>query len=241
MHEFEIELFSTGFYNHEFDRNADPSADLCLIVCRVDNNDFVNGLTCLTFEHSVEYYITASANLSPGHYIIYATSIKAISPLNNRSKTADYATYNIVFHGRCPFTINRSRLSSEAVAEIFFSVAKMQKNCKDELNGQVRSYVIHGSCTHGIFIENLSYHLSAEAFLDTSTSANLESTRLVKQSYNSIRPRCRELLAFLTPMDYRSGYVIGYKLDIKPSNNLNDSRLPPIAPNYAGLHATRLF
>ncbi len=241
IHEFEIELFSTGYFSTGFDRNSDPSFDLCLILCRIDNGDFLNGLTCLVFEHSVEYYITVSTNLQPGQYVLFSTSIKAISPLNNNNKDFDYASYNIAFHGKCSFSINKIRLSKDIIPELFFSVAKMQRNFKDELDGQVRTYVIQGSCTHGVFIENLSYNMWLDVQLDTSGSTNLESTRLATKSFNTIAPRTRELLAFLTPINYRSGYVIGYKLETKPSVNRIEIRYPQISPNYSGLHKSRIL
>jgi calpain-15 len=241
IHEFEIELFSTGYFSRGFDRNADPSFDLCIILCRVENGDYVNGLTCVAFEHSVEYYITVSTNLQPGQYTVFATSIKAISPLNSFNKKYDYASYNIAFHGKCPFAINKIRLHSEIVSEMFFSVARMQRNFKEELDGQVRTYVVQGSCTHGIYIENLSYNMWLDIQLDTTGSTNLESTRLATKTFNTIPPRTRELLAFLTPINYRSGYVIGYKLETKPSANRVEVRFPFISPNYAGLHAARNF
>ena len=239
IHEFEIELFSTGYFSQGFDRNADPSFDLCLILCRIENGDYLNGLTCIVFEHSVEYYITVSANLQPGQYVVFATSIKAISPLSIPSKKYDYASYNIAFHGKCSFEINKIRLNKDVVSELFFSVARMQRNYKDELDGQVRTYVIQGSCTHGVFIENLSYTLWLDVQLDITGSTNLESTRLASKTFNTIAPRKRELLAFLTPINYRSGYVIGYKLETKPSNNWIEIQYPKISPNYAGLHVSR--
>ncbi len=83
LHQFEIELFATGRKTKVFDRNADPNIDLCLVLCKVnDPSGSISGpggLTCIGFEHSVEYYITLSASLPPGYYLVFATSIKALS------------------------------------------------------------------------------------------------------------------------------------------------------------------
>ena len=65
----------------------------------------------------------------------------------------------------------------------------------------------------GIFIENLSPSVCIKAQLDISSSKNLESTRMSNITQDFIYPRRRQLLAFLTPSNYRNGYVIGYKLD----------------------------
>ena len=79
VYELEIELFATGRKHHGFDRNADPEIDLCLIITKVDTSNGAMELTCVAFEHSVEYYINLSATLSSGTYMVFATSIKAIS------------------------------------------------------------------------------------------------------------------------------------------------------------------
>jgi hypothetical protein len=237
-----------GTITQPFDRNADPTADLCLVICTINGN-CTEYLKCLSFEHSVEYYITTAVNLQQGQYIVFATSIKAISPSYSASglptdatSPKDYSTYNLVFHGQCTFSVSRHRFSNEHVADIFYSVAKMQNNFKNELNGLVRSYVIHGSCTHAILIENLSYDLWIVAHMDVHNSTNLESTRSAVETFNCIRPRSREILTFLTPKNYRNGYVIGYKLDINGiSNDLISqySTYPLIIPNYKGLHSVR--
>lgn len=53
-----------------FDRNADPDIDLCLVLCKVQDPVNLTGLTCVAFEHSVEYYITLSATVSTGTYMV---------------------------------------------------------------------------------------------------------------------------------------------------------------------------
>jgi hypothetical protein len=133
-HEFEVELFSTGRRNEGFDRNADPNIDLCLIICRVTDPQQGTGLTCLAFAHSVEYYITLTASLTPGYYMIFATSIKAISPQQNISSPdkkgaepgPNYFSYNIIFHCQTKFSLNRTMLPADIVADFFYSVAVKQ-------------------------------------------------------------------------------------------------------------------
>ena len=62
--QFEIELFSTGRKNESFDRNDDPEIDLCLIVCRLNEQSDGGGLTCVAYEHNVEYFINLSCKLT---------------------------------------------------------------------------------------------------------------------------------------------------------------------------------
>lgn len=133
-HQFEIELFATGRKFQEFDRNADPDIDLCLVVCRVDDPQTGKGLTCIAFEHNVEYFINLSARLSAGYYFIFATSIRAVAKLGEQAavnataefkqSTPNYHSYNLVIHGQSNFVLNQAVLPPEIGADIFYSVAK---------------------------------------------------------------------------------------------------------------------
>lgn len=242
-HQFEIELFATGRKSYVFDRNADPDIDLCLVICRVDDPSNNSGLTCIAFEHSVEYYITLSAVLTQGYYMVFATSIKAISAKLNEPQSkngeTDYFTYNIIFHGQSSFGLNRIMLAPEIISDIFYSVALKLNKVKYELNGNVRTFVISGSCTHAVLIENLSSSMSVKTQLDISSSKNLESTRLTNITQDYLYPGSRQLIAFLTPSNYRNGYVIGYKLDTQLYNYYVNGNFPPIPTSYSGLHAIR--
>jgi hypothetical protein len=246
IHQFEIELFATGRKNQMFDRNADPSVDLCLILCKVNNDTNKNGqntkkLTCIAYEHSVEYYITLSALLTPGNYIVFATSIKALSSQfsDSQSPEPNYFTYNIIFHGETTFVLNRTILPQEIVADIFYSVALKLNNVKYELNGAVRTYIISGTCTHGIFVENLSPNFCIKTQLDITSSRNLDSTRFSYLTHDYIYPGCKQLIAFLTPSNYRDGFVIGYKLDTHVYYYYTSGNYPAISNCYSGLHAVR--
>lgn len=255
VHQFEIELFATGRKNKIFDRNADPDIDLCLVLCRVNDPNNKSGLTCIGFEHSVEYYITLSATLTQGNYMVFATSIKAISSLagekfydkenehlsHQHDPQQNFFTYNVIFHGQTTFILNRTILSAEIISDIFYSVALKSNRIKYDLNGTVRSFIIAGSCTHGILIENLSrtYHVKIE--LDTSSSKNLESTRLTNLTQDILEPGTRQLIAFLTPSNYRNGYVIGYKLDTQICHYYVSSNYPIIPKCFTGLHSVRKF
>ncbi len=237
VHQFEIELFSSGRKYSIFDRNADPDIDLCLVICKVNDPSSNTGLTCIAFEHSVEYYITLSASLSSGHYMVFATSIKAISSefnerVANNQTEPNYYSYNIIFHGQSSFTLNRTLLAYDIVSDIFYSVAVKLNKVKYELGGMIRTFVISGSCTHGIFIENLSPNICIKAQLDITSSKNLESTRMSNLTQDFIYPGRRQLLAFLTPSNYRNGYVIGYKLDNQIYNYLASGNYPCIPNVY---------
>jgi hypothetical protein len=156
IHDFEIELFATGRKNQIFDRNDSVEIDLCLVICKMNN--ITKELTCVGFEHNVEYYINLSVKLEPATYIIFATSFKAVSLLVNDDEFdhPNYFTYNIVFHCQSPFNVSKTFLHSEIVADLFYSVSLISDRIKYELNEDVRKIVISRSCCHGILIENLS-------------------------------------------------------------------------------------
>jgi hypothetical protein len=54
-----------------------------------------------------------------------------------------------------------------------------------------------------------------------------------------LRPNTRQLLAFLTPSNYRNGYVIGYKLDTQIFQYFANGNFPCIPASFAGLHAVK--
>jgi hypothetical protein len=150
LHHFEIELFSTGTKYKMYDRNDDPDIDLCLVLCSVDDPENGNGLRCIAFEHNVEYFITISASLTPGNYLIFATSFKAIRNVSLTTYTdsqindPDYYTYNLVLHGQGHFLINNKTYPAEIVSDIFYSVALYKNKIKHDLNNSVRSLIIQG-------------------------------------------------------------------------------------------------
>ena len=244
VHEFEIELFANGRKSRLFDRNADPDIDLCLVICRVNDPVKLTELTCLEFEHSVEYYINLQTSLTPGYYIVFATSIKAISSLYETSKESDfyehdYYSYNIVFHCQSTFSLNRTLLPANIVSDIFYSVALKSNKVKYDLNGNVRTIIISGSCTHAIFVENLSNQYSIKVVMNLTKSKNLESTRYGFLTEDYIAPGTRQLVVFLTPANYRKGYVIGYKLDTILYPHVESLNSPQITEPFAGLHIAR--
>lgn len=255
VYELEIELFATGRKHQGFDRNTDPEIDLCVIISKVEPSSQQSGssgmeLTCVAFEHSVEYYINLSASLSAGTYMIFATSIKAISshlrdlskePNGQSQHSADpnFYSYNIVFHCQATFSLNRSIVPSEIIADIFYSVAKISSRVKYELNGNVRTTIISRSCTHAILVENLSPNYCVQVKLNMSNSKNLESTRFTAITEDFLYPLKRQLIVFLTPMNYRKGFVIGYKLDTLIYPFMTSANNPPIVDSYSGLHAIR--
>lgn len=242
-HQFEIELFSTGTKFNSFDRNADPDIDLCLIVCKVDDPVTGKGLTCIAFEHNVEYFINLSAKLSPGYYFIFATSIKAISLLAEEKVAncheLNYHSYNLVIHGQSNFFLNQSVFPPELVSDIFYSIGKYSNKIRYELNGQLKTLIIPSSCTHAIILENLSTTQFIKVNLDLSQSKNLESTRNTAKTYDVLAPGTRQLIAYLTPINYRKGFVIGYKIESLVTDTPSLSNLPTIPFFYAGLHAIR--
>jgi hypothetical protein len=248
IHEFELELFACGTVNEPFDRNADPDCDLCLILCKINDENGKQGLTCVAYEHCVEYYITLSANLTPGNYMVFATSIKAINLSMNpgavhTNNETNYYKYNIVFHSQSAFSLSKTTLSADMISDLFYSVALKRNKFKLDLNGNLRTSYIKGACAHGIFVENLSTSFLIRVQLDLSMSKNLESTRFSTVTQDFLYPGSRQLIAFLTPSNYRTGYLISYKLDHKIFSAYTStlSNFPKIPQLYAGLHAVKSF
>ena len=244
VHEFEIELFANGRKSRLFDRNADPDIDLCLVICRVNDPVKLTELTCLEFEHSVEYYINLQTSLTPGYYIVFATSIKAISSLYETSKESDfyehdYYSYNIVFHCQSTFSLNRTLLPANIVSDIFYSVALKSNIVKYYLNGSVRILKISGSRTHAIFVENLNNLNIIKVILDISKSKNLESSRFTLFTEDYLAPYSRQLVVFLTPENYRKGYIIGYNLEVFYCFHHKISASPYIIESFAGLQIAK--
>ncbi|CAF0861561.1 unnamed protein product [Brachionus calyciflorus] len=243
-HQFEIELFSTGRKNESFDRNDDPDIDLCLVICRLNEASEGGGLTCIAYEHNVEYFINLSCKLTPGYYIIFATSIRAISNLledkKNNPEDPNFYSYNLVLHGECQFSLNQTGLASESIADIFFSMAKKADKTRMELDGNIKTSIIPGSCTHGVLVENLSDHQFVNVQIDLAQSKNLESTRLSNQTVDILPPNSKQLLCYLTPLNYRKGFVIGYKIETKVEvNSSTPTNTPSIPKFYSGLHSIR--
>jgi hypothetical protein len=215
-----------------------------LIISRVDNVNGSMNLTCVAFEHSVEYYINLAASLSTGTYMVFATSIKAISShLKDQTKDKfndpNFYSYNIVFHCQTSFSLNRSIVPSEIIADLYYSVAKISNRVKYELNGNVRTTIISRSCTHAIMVENLSSTYCVQIKLNMSNSKNLESTRFSLVTEDYLYPLKRQLVVFLTPSNYRKGFVIGYKLDTLIYPYMTTKNVPSIIESYSGLHSIR--
>lgn len=243
--QFEFELFSTGRKNDGFDRNSEPDIDLCLIVCRLNEPEDGGGLTCLAYEHNVEYFLNLSCKLKRGNYIIFATSIKAISNVleekNLNVEDPNFYSYNLVIHGECKFNLNQTGLASESIADIFFSVAKKANKTRVELDGDLVTSVIPGSCTHGVVVENLSQDKFLNISIDLAQSKNLETTRLANRTTDIIAPLTKQLLCYLTPQNYRKGFIINYKMETKIETEKNKSdNYPSIPKFYAGLHSPRI-
>ena len=241
--EFEIELFATGRKNQLFDRNDPVEIDLCLIICKV--NGPVNDLTCIAFEHNVEYFTNLSAKLLRGTYIIYATSLKAVSTLLNEDTDFDdpnYFSYNIVFHCQSEFKLNRTFLPANIVSDLFFSASITSDRVKYELNNDVRKTVISRSCIHAIIVENLSANSAVKVTLNISHSKNIDSSRIETKTEDYLNPRQKQIIAFLTPSSYRKRFLISYNINteysqIFPDNNFANK--PAINDLFKGLHSIK--
>lgn len=183
-----------------------------------------------------------SATLTPGYYLVYATSIKAISAFAEETKNSpnqNLFSYNMVIHGQSRFSFNKFTLPSENISDIFYSAAKKSNKIRYELNGNLRTLIIPGSCTHGIIVENLSNYYFIKVSIDLSQSKNLESTRYSLSTEDLIAPGTRQLIKYLTPHNYRKGFVIGYRIETSIVNNLTSGNSPVIPIFYSGMHSIR--
>jgi len=238
-HQFEIELFSTGRKYEQFDRNADPNIDLCLILCQVTDS----GLVCVAYEHNVEYFITMSAALTSGKYMLFATSMRAISNLcSEPSTTSDpnYYTYNLVVHGQSNFYLNQTIYDSHIVSDLFYSVALKLNNVKYDLNNIVRTMVVRSSCAHALIIENLSYNQTLMLRFDGAKSQNIRSSRSTVSIESLVKPRTRQLVNFMTPENYQKGFAIGYRITSEIVDNtvcMHHVEQNIVPKCFSGLHA----
>lgn len=238
--EFEVELFSTGRKYFGFDRNADPEIDLCIVICSIADPSTGTGLTCVAFEHNVEYFTNLTAKLEPGYYIIFVTSIRAALNIAYEDQSdPNYYSYNLAVHGSSNFTLNEYVYPSEMVADIFNSVAVFKNKSKLELSNNLRSSTIQGPCTHAIMVENLSMYYTIKVTLDISQSQNIDSTRMEAVTVDYIAPGSRQIIAYLTPSDYRKGFTIKYKIESQLLENSITDNQPPVPYSYYGLHAVR--
>lgn len=108
-----------------------------------------------------------------------------------------------------------------------------------ELNGNLRTLIIPGSCTHAIIVENLSSSQFIRVNLDLSQSKNLESTRQTTRTCDILAPGTRQLIAYLTPINYRKGFVIGYKIESLLTDSSTLSNQPIVPYYFSGMHGVR--
>jgi hypothetical protein len=248
-YEFEIELFATGRKYTDFDRNADPEIDLCLVLCKIDNlnkSGSNTSLECIAFVHEIEYFISISKKLKAGNYTLFAASFRAISNLINETENysnPNFYTYNLIIHGQCNFILNQTILTSNKTSDIFHSVALKENKIKYELENNVRTLTMSSNSIHFVIIENLSPHLLVKLNLDLTHSKNLENTRNSNVIEDYIAPLTRQLCMYLTPKDYRKGFVINYRLEYQVARDFVTNKVahnnPRVPVFYSGLHCAR--
>ena len=251
-----MELFATGRKFADFDRNADPEIDLCMTLCRVDAAS--GEMECVAFIHEIEYFVSISRKLKAGsRYLIFATSFRAISRLiaeQANHANPNFFTYNLVVHGQANFSLDQTVVSAVKAADIFYSVAKAQGNVKRELENSMRTLTVTSNSIHFVFVENLSSCARIKLSLDLSQSKNLENTRNSNEIEDHVEPMTRHMIMYLTPKDYRKGFVIAYGLEFqiaqdclvaewnsvkRERNNMRQDFEPGILKFYSGLHCIR--
>lgn len=244
QYDFEFELFASGRKFTKFDRNAHPEIDLCLVLCRIVTNeaDLSTSLECIGFIHEVEYFTSISKRLAVGNYLLLPCSFRAISNLVNAPASSydnpNFYKYNLIVHGQCNFVLSQTILPASRIGDLFYGVALRENNIKYELNNTIRSLSVSSNSIHFIIVENLSAQHVVRVSLDLSQSKNLENTRCSSHIQDYIEPRSRQLIMYLTPMDYRKVFVIGYKLEYQIVNDYkkNSRNSPSVPVFYSGLH-----
>ena len=243
-HSFDLELFSTGKKSALFDRNDDPDIDLCLILCKVDNFLTYSNMTCIAFEHNVEYFVSLTAQLGNGNYIAYATSFKALKNISHevgKNNNIDYYTYNLVAHCSANFVFSSTMAPNHLIADFFYAAAVKANRIKHDLDSMMRTLVLSGSSNHGVIVENLSYDSTILIDLDSSSAKNVDQTRTSTKIIDRIPPRSRQLVTYLMPINFNKAYLIGYKINssVIKESSFNGENNPSILPVYNGIHSLR--
>lgn len=114
--ELDIELFNGSDGNYS-NRLKDTNIDLFLIVLHSSGS-------CHAYKHNLDYYITLSATVSPGRYILIAGSMSVVN-------YSVYPRFNLVVHGSQPFILNQRPSSCELIGTAFHAVALRTNTRKD--------------------------------------------------------------------------------------------------------------
>jgi len=92
-----------------------------------------------------------------------------------------------------------------------------------------------------LFILNLTYELSTYLCIDIY-ARNVESSRMHKKTEDFLNPCQKQVIAFLTPDNYRKRFLISYNVNteytqIFPENQFPNK--PAINELFKGLHAIK--
>lgn len=239
--EIEIELFSDGRCMDLFDRTADPAIDLALIVCKVEDV----GLRCVGYEHKIEQigdYVSIRKTLTPGTYIIFPTSIKAIllrqrEQLKPDYKAGNYFKYNIVFHSSVELDVFKSIHVPEIVSDLFYTVSGTQY-VSYELNDKIKLTSIFLSTVHAIYAENLDQKW-VRLRLDTTSNLNIDRSRVDQKVEDYLGPKQRKWICFSVPLDFRKVHNFKYDILVASLEKEGVTRSDEKSSPFYGLYVTK--
>ncbi len=243
----EIELFSDGRALEFFDRTADPMIDLALIICRIGTT----GLEGVAYKHRIEQagdFVRADAFLTPGEYIVFATSIKAILIMdrekrNETVKSGNFFKYNIAFHSTTQLEISSAFYAPEMVSDIFLaSRTSHLKNACYELDNDVRFSMIYLGVVYALAVENVSETKCVKIKIDNTPNVNIDRTRLTEKTTDHLCPRQSKWVFFCVPLNFRKGHNFKHYKVVEYDDSGECSGIEnhvSRSDSFYGLHATR--
>jgi hypothetical protein len=207
-HAVEIELFANGRLEAPHNRKSDPLIDLCIVLCKIVSNGL---LKCVQFSHKIEQmgdYVSVSATLEPGKYIVFATSIKALLIMNREIETKYTKTsrnnfkYNIVFHvANNELKIERKALPAVVMYDVFKSMlTESDPMCKYDNN--VKYTIFKLKTCNAILAENLNQDSCVRIDLDTSLGKNFDDSLNRYKTTHHLCPNQGKWLVFQVPLDF---------------------------------------
>ena len=221
--EIEIELFANGRKDTAYDRTSDPVIDLCLILCKLDSN---NKLRCIAYKHKIEQFgdwISITAKLNEGKYLVLATSIKSILIMDSEDNVNPFK-YNVNFHSANQLDIKRALHAPDIVADFFNSAALFSKSASLKVIENIRFTDMYSRSFHGLLVENLSSFNCVRIKIDTKKNLNTIKTLKQNVSYHHLCPRQKQWLSFSVPADLRQDYKYEYEKAYSILLKENDSK-----------------
>lgn len=205
----DIELFADGRTFDRFDRTTDPIIDLCLIICKIEEDE----LKCIEFSHDIQSYISFETVLTQGKYILFATSLKAIILSKRENSNKNLFKYNLIIHSQETLDIKKVTKSAEIVSEFFFSFIDFSAfQSKINIRGDFKVTNLITRTLNCIMVENKSNKYCFDLVIDTSNKVNIDQTRDGSQMKDHLCPGEKKILLCSIPMVFRKSHIYNCKL-----------------------------